>query len=218
MLNLVQLDLRNNQIATIHDRSFLNVKKLEILDLSCNNLTLDFNRDLFSCLYHLSYLNLSNNQIERIDDRLFSKLFNLIILDLSYNQLKVISNYSFKNVNLLTFLDISFNFDLNLDETSLNGLDSIKDIWISFELLQTNENNRIYLKNSLKLNSVRSLADLVYYQSIYINYREEIVDCMLTLEFIKLKIQLRLKSDSDFLHFFENCYSIDFSKILTFNM
>lgn len=204
---LTQVDLSNNLIEHIEDDSFMNLKLLDWLDLSNNLIDLNSNTNLFDSVIRLTHLNLSSNRIELINRDLFSRLFNLHKLDVSRNKLKITEGCSLKNLNQLAYVDLSNNEQLVLENDSLFGMDSIKDIWISFDQLA---NNKIEILSSLIPIQVRHVGDVFYFKSIYVNYREQTVECQLVLDFIKRNIQLKLRTEQDFLHFLDKCYSFKF--------
>ena len=63
--------------------------------------------------------------------------------------------------------------------------------------------------NSLKIKEIRNLTNLIYYNTIYINYREQIVDCQLSLKYARDNLLLKLRDDFDLYLFFLECYSLD---------
>lgn len=205
MSALEQLDLKSNKLGFIDRNAFVNLRRLKRLDLSDNYLTFDESDDVFRIQYHLSYLNLSYNQVEYVRRDLFTSLFNLNELDLSHNRLLTMENHSFENLRMLYYLNVAQNYHLNFEELSLKYLLSIKDLWMSFDQLNGSLRNQMNLINSLSLARVRVVNDVVYYRSIYVNYEEDLVNCRLTLEFIKYNLQLKLKTDPDFMLFLNYC-------------
>lgn len=208
MVQLKVVQLRSNQIEMIEEEALANLKVLERLDLADNRLTLESNSNLFDSQTLLNHLNLSSNRIERIQIKLFDRLFNLHELDLSNNRLKSIQPYLLKNLNQLGFIDISKNDNLLIKEHGLSGLNSVKDVWLSFDQLDHNQQNQQNIKNSLSLAQVRVVDDLIYFRSIYVNYVGSQVDCALVLDFIRLRLQLKLKTENDFSLFLNSCFSI----------
>ncbi|KAJ6640078.1 Chaoptin, partial [Pseudolycoriella hygida] len=90
--DLETLDLSHNLLLKIPAISFSNLAALSIckLDLSHNSISSIHTLDLSNKFRALSYLNLSNNQLLRIDDAAFASLPRLSDLDLSHNsELKV---------------------------------------------------------------------------------------------------------------------------------
>lgn len=208
--SLKTIDLKNNFIVNVDEMAFVNLRNLQWLDLSNNKLTLDSNVNVFGQLSQLVSLNLSLNQIETLNGQLFARLFKLNVLDLSGNRLKTIEPYTFANLGQLVYIDVANNTNLLMREHALIGLDSIKDVWISYDQLA---NNKRTLVGSFNLTRVRNVNDVDYYRSVYVNYRESPsnVDCWLVLNFIKVNLQLKLKSDADYLEFLRNCFlSIEF--------
>ena len=197
-IHLLVLKLDSNQIAYIDSDAFRNLDNLQQLNLA-NNLISGLDRYLFSTLVQLRYLNLSMNFIEFIDDSFFSQLYKLETLDLSFNRIKYIKDFSFVSMSSLIDLYINDNQDgLALYESSLNGLESIKNLFISFKTLNQTTNKKSLLY-SLKPRQENPINGVPYYASINILYEygqpTPQVDCLLVLEFLKHNIQVNLKTD-----------------------
>ncbi|XP_033746998.1 leucine-rich repeats and immunoglobulin-like domains protein sma-10 [Pecten maximus] len=83
--SLENLDARENLLDYIQPRSFVTSGgHLTTIDLSQNQLS----GDVWPCLEHLQQvtnLNLSHNQIDRVDDNVVSNMENLQTFDISYN-------------------------------------------------------------------------------------------------------------------------------------
>lgn len=213
MFDLSHLDLSFNKLFDLKREIFFNVRSLTYLDVAFNLIGNDLNEGLFDFQFQLSYLNLSHNQIEYLRENLFSNLFNLQTLDISSNKLKLIQNNLFDSLGQLHILVIANNTNVYFEDKSLKGLKSIKDFWIDFKSLINNQNNII---ESLRLQQVKNVSDVTYYQSIYINYEDkDILDCNLMLRFIKKNLQINLKSDFQYKLFLEKCFSFELFKLKT---
>ncbi|CAD5224468.1 unnamed protein product [Bursaphelenchus okinawaensis] len=118
--NLVQLNLSNNQILSLTTDSVPKIlPKLELLDLSSNNLTCQsVARIGLQKLPQLKRLILTGNKLSRFDAALFD-FENLEALDLSGNDIKVIRK---KNLKHLKKLDLSENDLKDLEGLTLPNL------------------------------------------------------------------------------------------------
>ena len=87
-LNLVYLDLSFNNLTRLVFDSFVNLKKLESLDLSYNQISfIDgkiFSVYVSSQMKPLSYLNLEHNQIVAFEDA-FMNYCNIVTMRMSFN-------------------------------------------------------------------------------------------------------------------------------------
>jgi Leucine-rich repeat (LRR) protein len=92
------------------------LRNLESLDFSYNKLK-ELGKDTFNGLVCLDKLNLSNNQIEVIDDEAFIGTC-LGILNLSCNRIRNISENSFKGLSRVYELNVSNN-ELEEDKLKL---------------------------------------------------------------------------------------------------
>lgn len=204
---LKTLDLSFNRMELIMRETFYNLRSLLYLNLSHNLLDGELDERLFDFQSQLVQLNLNHNRMEYLKPQLLASLFNLQWLDLSSNGLKFIQADQFTSLGQLIYLDVSNNTGLRLE--SLSALSSIKDIEMTFEQVEQNE---LVLSQSFRFKQVRSVGDTLYYQSIFVNYRDDPavrVDCYLTLRLIEHNIQLNLKTDYQLGLFFNNCFRLD---------
>ena len=87
-------------MQTIPESSFKFIQKITSLNLSSNNLK-KLNQSQFELLNELRYLNICDNQIDSLHESCFSNLPNLFVLDLSSNKLFNLNNA----INLLPNLN-----------------------------------------------------------------------------------------------------------------
>lgn len=90
MTNLAYLDIGNNHLKNINNSAFANMKKLDVLLLNNNSLTV-LPEQLFKEL-NLKYLDLSNNLINPINSQLFRHVGSIKKLDLSHNKISSFSS------------------------------------------------------------------------------------------------------------------------------
>ena len=112
-----------NNLKNLPSNLFSRLYSLQVLLLS-NNLLLSLDSTLFQGLHNLQVLTLSNIEIEKIDAKLFWDLNNLKALGLGYNRLKKLNRRHFQSVTNLKLLYLNNNrleaLDLDLFRNTLN--------------------------------------------------------------------------------------------------
>lgn len=109
--NLTILKIRNSQISSIDDNTFLNNKKLKVLFFNYNLLS-KLRTKAFQGLDSLLALHLSDNKIDCIEPDFFNKTTpNLKILVLSRNKLGCFNFNALDNQKNLTTIDLMENSD-----------------------------------------------------------------------------------------------------------
>lgn len=128
------LTITGNDLSIMSSVNYLiKSSSLEELDLSRNNL-MELNPNAFSQLTNIVYISLSQNNLQKIPEVVFNSLDTLEELDLSYNSLKILPPTVF-NQTALAILRLSYNEitgDLRFGTNDLQQLDlsfnSIKQI------------------------------------------------------------------------------------------
>ena len=124
------LDLSSNSLEDLNPRflktSITNGLKLARLNLQGNNLGFSFKRntDFFQDFKDLKYLDLSKNSLSSLPSAIFQPLKNLETLHLDYNNLKTIT-FDLRYLTRLSFLDLSMNRIIYLDDDILTTLDKL---------------------------------------------------------------------------------------------
>ncbi|CAK9301640.1 unnamed protein product [Gordionus sp. m RMFG-2023] len=150
---LVHLDLQNNRLRNLDPRTFQNLNKLRVINLSGNDLVhiLD---GCFNNMPSLEFISLKYNRISSIGliltnsssvktwlmksnslgdvpKNALAKLPNIETLDLSRNFIAKLKKFSFENNKKLVSLDLSSNHLYLLEPNSFKGLeDSLHDLKI----------------------------------------------------------------------------------------
>ncbi|XP_035695510.1 leucine-rich repeat-containing protein 4B-like [Branchiostoma floridae] len=127
------LSLNDNQIKSIQEDQFVNLKSLEVLHLYANKLT-DIHSKAFNGLTLLKRLILSQNQLKELPLGLFVGLENLVWLDISNNRLQTLPPMIFKDLFYLEYLEIWGNQLNYLPEETFKGLENLS-------LLMMGQNN-----------------------------------------------------------------------------
>ncbi|XP_066154708.1 chaoptin-like [Euwallacea fornicatus] len=116
---LRQLDLSYNKINTLwFTYGYLN--RLELLDLSHNNIS-KINKSSFQALYSLRFLHLQNNKLKIVATGQLSGFSQLQFLNCSYNLIEQVAITGVFSVQNLNTLDLSHNFLNNLDYMALTA-------------------------------------------------------------------------------------------------
>uniref|UniRef100_A0A0A1XPF6 Leucine-rich repeat-containing protein 15 n=1 Tax=Zeugodacus cucurbitae TaxID=28588 RepID=A0A0A1XPF6_ZEUCU len=119
------LTISGNDLSVMSNVHFLlNSSSIEELDLSRNNL-MELHPQAFSKLSNVVYINLSQNNLEKIPDHVFDSVETIEELDLSYNALKTLPANVF-NRTTLAILHLKYNSitgDLHFGNDDLQQLD-----------------------------------------------------------------------------------------------
>jgi Leucine-rich repeat (LRR) protein len=207
--NLQNFYIQENRITSLIENAFLELKQLRLLDISKNRLSF-IERNIFRSLSSLEILNLSCNLIKQIHQNQFSSLINLIDLDISDNSIEYIHPQTFSQLARVRNLYVHKNNVKFIDE--LDGLSSIKNIYLDSSLLLDNFTSLINLKESIQvrfykkslgISYLRSVNVITYPQDVSLDHLEEY--CVIYLFLIRHNISLNLKTAGDFDYFFSFC-------------
>jgi len=132
MDNLRELILSDNKFKDIHPRLFSQLGKLEVLDLSLNQLS------EISNLHHLKSLReltMRGNKLREIQG--LSQLQNLTILNLSFNNITKVSGL--QNLKLLEVLELGKNYISDIDnlQTTANPLHFLQELYLYMNELRS---------------------------------------------------------------------------------
>ncbi|EDV40088.1 uncharacterized protein Dana_GF24129 [Drosophila ananassae] len=122
---LEQLDLSRNLIRSISPIAFDSQRSLEYLDLSGNAL-LDISVGLGN-LHNLRDIDLSYNQISRIQSDVIGGWRNVVEIRLSNNLIVELQKGTFRNLPKLQYLDLSSNEIRAVEPGALKGLDELQE-------------------------------------------------------------------------------------------
>lgn len=141
LANLKELKLANNNIKDI---SLLKCNSLTILELSFNNIQ-RLQLDSFGNMSYLQYLDLNNNNLSRIDYGTFTHTPNLKVVNISHNRLSKFSFMLFPKFDKLTEIHLNDNKLKELTGWTASILPGLKELTIS-----NNEFNCGYLAQLLR--------------------------------------------------------------------
>lgn len=134
LVNLQVLKIRDNNIDTIEKNAFRNLGIIIEIDLSYNQIT-RIDPTTFRPTVKLRSLNLNRNKIQKIENELFKDLPLLNKIDMSDNQISHIGPKAFINVPKLRELKLSGNLLTQIklsmfeDVPSLNTLELMDNPW-----------------------------------------------------------------------------------------
>ncbi|CAG9858326.1 unnamed protein product [Phyllotreta striolata] len=135
MKRIGTIDLARNTLKKIDYQMFVDLNFIEILDLSENQIR-EIQKLSFKALF-LTDINLSRNQINKIEDGAFENCANITVLNLSYNQLESISKKAFDETTYATELQLSYNFFTNLSQIPLQNMTGIRILNVSHNSITT---------------------------------------------------------------------------------
>lgn len=137
---VVNLLLSHNVFFHLTEFQFSNWTDISFLDLSFNKIEI-VDEGSFKGLSSLSELNLMHNQIEVLSANITKYLPKLKILNMSSNKLKQISQWSFESIPMLLKLFIGNNFNLGQSSSeSFINLSSITNL-VSLDISNTSLSN-----------------------------------------------------------------------------
>nr|XP_046918809.1 relaxin receptor 2-like [Dermatophagoides farinae] len=146
------LDLSGNQISIIKNTTFTRrLRHLKSLILTSNNIH-TLQSDAFGNLTELTHLHLIGNQLEVIVDFVFHKNKKLRLLNLSYNPIRMIGLNAFNGLNGLIELDLRACQLIRLPARQFFPLNQLQILWL--------QQNRIWFINNDALVHLNNLDTL----------------------------------------------------------
>ena len=139
-VNVVRLNLRRNNVATIHKDAFEGVVRMRAIDLSHNTLT-ELPPGAFAGLAETRLIKLRYNQMTRISDDAFDGLPLLEELDLTGNDLTAVPSGVFLRLSRLKMLALRNNKLSTVHAHAFSGLSNLRtlDLGNAGERLQIHE-------------------------------------------------------------------------------
>ncbi|XP_017782876.1 PREDICTED: leucine-rich repeats and immunoglobulin-like domains protein 1 [Nicrophorus vespilloides] len=147
-LKAIILELSHNQLEDLEDRSIPEVEKL----FMNNNKLTSINSKMFVNISHLSILELSYNKITEITNCKINNS-NLSILKLSHNKISHIVQASFEGMQMLKNLSLTNNLITSME---MNSIPIVEYLDLSYNLLTSIEENMF--------------SDVYYLESVDIRY------------------------------------------------
>ena len=135
-------------------------------------------------------------------------MYNLVFLDISQNILNLIEANAFFNLNQLTDLYLNDNPDLKIKANALDGIKSIRNVYINIRLF-LNLTFKSIFKKSIIPRTYKTMMSRVYYESIDVIYDGHLDvtmdECLIILYFVRFNIQFNLRDSSHIKYFEDNC-------------
>ncbi|XP_067213721.1 protein artichoke [Linepithema humile] len=129
------IDLSRNFIKKIDFQMFHQLQYAELIDVSENFVT-TIEKLAFKDLY-LAKVNLSHNEISKIEPGAFENCANITSLDLSYNKIDNISRYSFDSTSYAMEMQLSYNLLTSLNQVPLHNMTGMKVLNVSHNLIHS---------------------------------------------------------------------------------
>ncbi|XP_054270825.1 toll-like receptor Tollo [Macrosteles quadrilineatus] len=156
-----ELHLQNNSINVLAPGLFNDLTELIILDLAGNELTDEWiNTATFAGLLRLVVLNLSNNNIAKLESTVFRDLYSLQILRLEENSIQSIAENTFGSLSNLHTLILSYNKLTRIDSNTFNGLLGLNVLSLDSNLIEYIDPEA--LRNSTSLQDLHLNSNKLY--------------------------------------------------------
>ncbi|XP_004615739.2 toll-like receptor 4 [Sorex araneus] len=107
--SLIYLDISYTQTQVVFHGIFDGLISLQKLKMSGNSFLNNFLPNIFMQLANLTFLDLSNCQLEQVSSVAFDSLPRLQLLNMSHNNLKELDTLPYESLSNLRVLDYSFN-------------------------------------------------------------------------------------------------------------
>lgn len=210
MPKLIILNLSLNQFKELSKDHFINLPALMYLNIS-NSLSNEINilpSTIFNYNRKLEFLDLSNNQIDSIENGVFRNL-SFTNINLSKNKLKELGQSTFEDLSNLKYLDLSNNQIAKIENEVFDGLPKLKTLILSKNKLSSFKSELFTTRTEVeRLDLCSNEINYLYPNSLYIHrklkflslcqnnlnyFPNEIVNSISTLEELDLSSN-RLKS------------------------
>lgn len=164
---LITLHVSNRRLTEIEPRFFINAPKIGYVDFS-NNSIRSIDPTAFDGVTNLQALNLSYNQIDKLDSAWFP-FPKLLTLDLSHNKLTILDKRVFKDLINLKHLNLSGNSIGNIEVETFShqkklislDLSGNRLVTFDFHVFSKNLNNsqKSFVKIYILERGIQSLGD-----------------------------------------------------------
>ncbi|KAJ7393959.1 hypothetical protein OS493_003628 [Desmophyllum pertusum] len=168
--NLEKLDLSNNQLSILDEKSFRGSgSSLKYLDLRGNKLK-TISKDTFQTFSSLRELHLANNELSELPTGIFQDLTDLIKLDLSQNEISELPQFIFKELKSLKTLYLNNNKITDILPNAFAGLKNLENLYLQGNLLKD-----MPIETFKGLSRLRNLKldsfSLCCYATLYLNLK-----------------------------------------------
>jgi Leucine-rich repeat (LRR) protein len=174
LINLMELDLKNNSIRYIVENTFIALAKLTKLSLDENNLEI-VKSNTFNGLYNLNDLSLEKNEIKHVDPYSFIGLSALTKLTLQSNKLNALRSNTFIGLTALCELNLENNQIDFIEPSSFLGLFNLKILLLGKNRLQELDETTFYGLCNLKYlditkNTIHTIRINTFYKLLSLSH------------------------------------------------
>ena len=143
--SLHKLMLQNNSLTMLTSQLFSGLTNLTVLNLSRNAISSHLlASDTFSSdLKHLKVLDISYNQMSKLETSIFASLSSLQVLNLKHNQFHSITSGVFAFQNRLQILSLSRNNIENIEKDAFVGLVSLTSLSLDHNRIRNLYDNQL---------------------------------------------------------------------------
>lgn len=167
LASLVELNLRNNSIYQV-DSSAFNLTP-QISEISFSRNLLNEVPAAIKRLFKLKRLDLSHNQIRRVEEYLFSALPHLDKLDFSHNRLTSVDSSILSELPRLTYLSLSHNAIDYLAEYAFAKCPKLQYLDLSTNFLANFNGALLTLPNLKHLNATANIVEILQWDEFPLN-------------------------------------------------
>ncbi|XP_033343992.1 leucine-rich repeat-containing protein 15-like [Bombus vosnesenskii] len=134
--DVLKLDLAGNRLTALHRDTFLDMTRLNHLDISDNSIE-HLPLNLFFSLHAVTRIRLSKNLLGELHRSQFLSTRNLRILDASSNRLQTLPESLFLSTTSLVLLDLSCNQLSSFASETFRGLSTLEELLLGKNRLST---------------------------------------------------------------------------------
>ena len=197
---LEDLHLYSNQIQSIEELCFQDLKQLKHLDLSCNEMEI-IRKEMFLGLINLNALIMSNNAVCIMQENCFVELENLKRLDLSYNRLEELNRNNFSKLKNVEDLSIRVNQIKALEEITFVSLLNHKKLDLSF--------NKLSHLNKHFFNGLHHLEELKLTSNALVHVDEKAFSDLVKLKSLDLSLNYQIEFNASNRCIFDNLTGLE---------
>jgi Leucine-rich repeat (LRR) protein len=203
LLKWVNSSVTNQQVEHLLLRGDPNkFDHLKLLDLSANQIT-RIETTYFSNLNKLKVLILSNNSLNTLLPDVFSASTELIDLNLSHNSFEALSKNTFVHLINLLRLDLSNNTINDLPHNTFKGLDNLEILDLA--------NNKLHVIPFQLFKDLQSMETLILSNNMLVSFLDNFFLLNKPLRILKIDNNLLEKISKNSLHGLSNLHELDAS-------
>lgn len=165
--HIIYLKIKGLKIDQTYDNIFNSLSNLKFLELEKSEFLSDFSENIFSGMKKLTYLSLSDNDLESLKTDFFKSNTVIESLILKNNLIQSISDRAFQNLNELSFLDLGYNEISQLPQNVFYELGDLEELYLNGNIL-TSISSGLFKKNlqltilDLSQNEITSLPRTLF--------------------------------------------------------